>query len=81
MTCRELVDSLEPYLAGDLTAAERAQLEAHLRSCGACADHADSYVATIKLSKDAFADRASTADTVPEELVQAILKARRKLPH
>lgn len=37
MDCDRLHDRLDAYLAGDLTAPERAEVEAHLDACGECA--------------------------------------------
>jgi anti-sigma factor RsiW len=78
MNCREFTEFLHEYLFGDLPAAEHAEFEKHLAECPWCVAYLDSYRKTIQLEQAAFAaseDAPPPAD-VPEELIQAILKAR-----
>lgn len=79
MTCRELVDFLMDYLDGKIPTAERQRFEAHLSECDWCVEYVRQYRETIKLGKSALrpSDQPVPAE-VPEELVQAILAARRK---
>ena len=78
MTCRELVAFLSAYLDGELPSEERIRFDAHLAACPECAAYLRTFAATAKLVKVAFdhPDDPVTAD-VPEELVRAILAARR----
>jgi anti-sigma factor RsiW len=77
MTCRELVDFLADYVAGDLPSTERAPFDAHLAACPECVAYLESYEATIKLGKSAFCDADDALpDDVPEGLMRAILAAR-----
>jgi len=79
MTCRELIDFLMDYQAGELPAAQHASFEAHLKLCPPCVDYLRTYEETVKLGKGACADPDDAVDDqVPEELVQAILNARAK---
>lgn len=79
MTCRELTDFLGAYLDGELAADVRRRFDEHLAACPECAAYLETYRETVKLAKTAFADPdAPTPASVPEELVQAILRARRK---
>jgi anti-sigma factor RsiW len=79
MTCRELVGFLSAYLDGELTADIRARFATHLAGCAACSAYLESYRATVRLAKDAFRDPdAPVPSDVPDDLVQAILAARRK---
>jgi len=79
MTCRDLVDFLMDYLSGELPPLQRTAFEEHLRDCPRCIAYLKSYQETVKLGRDAFRDRdEEVPDDVPEELVQAILAARRK---
>ena len=75
MTCRELSDFILDYVAGDLPAPLAEVFERHLTACGNCRVYLDMYRATLA------AGRALGQDTVlpplPEDLVQAILLARR----
>ena len=78
MTCRELADFIGDYLAGELTAAARAQFERHLRVCPNCRRYLAGYEAAVRLGKIAFGnDDAPVPPDVPEDLVLAILAARR----
>jgi anti-sigma factor RsiW len=79
MNCREFTEFLHDYLLGDLPAEERVAFDGHLAECPWCVAYLDSYQKTIELERAAFAapeDAAPPAD-VPEELVRAILRARR----
>jgi anti-sigma factor RsiW len=79
MTCRELIAFLADYLAGQLPAEERRVFEEHLAECPDCVAYLETYEATIRLGKDAFSSVQDTdcADP-PEELMAAILAARRR---
>lgn len=78
MTCRELADFIADYLSDALPSETRAQFERHLGACSNCGIYLDGYRETVKLGQSAFQDPdAPVPDTVPEELVKAILAARR----
>ena len=78
MTCREFADFMADYLSGELPADVRAQFEHHLSVCTNCAKYLAGYRGTIALGQHAFDDEASQVPAdVPEELVKAILAAKR----
>ena len=78
MTCREFADFIKDYVAGELSSESRAQFEHHLSICPNCQRYLTSYEETIKLGKRAFDDEDSAVPPeVPEDLVKAILSARR----
>jgi len=78
MTCREFVDFIADYLAGELAPDERASFEGHLAVCPACVTYLKDYRATLRLGRIAFDDPdASVTDRVPQGLVKAILAARK----
>jgi anti-sigma factor RsiW len=78
VTCRELADFIGDYLSGELPADARAEFEHHLRLCPNCRRYLAGYEATVALGKAAFDDEnAAVPADVPEELVQAILDARK----
>lgn len=78
MTCREFADFIMDYVSGELPSESRAQFEHHLSLCTNCRKYLTSYEETVKLGKRAFDDDGSPLPAdVPEELVQAILEARR----
>jgi len=75
LSCREFVEFLEAYLAGELPAQVSARFDQHLAACPACIVYTQTYRATIRLARVAYEDDAPVSG-VPEELVQAILRAR-----
>jgi anti-sigma factor RsiW len=78
MNCREFTEFLHEYLFGDLPAEERSTFEAHLAECPSCAAYLDSYRQTIRLEQAALSavEDAPPPAEAPEELIQAILRAR-----
>jgi anti-sigma factor RsiW len=79
MNCREFTEFLHEYLSGNLAEAERVEFDKHLAECPWCVAYLDSYKKTIELEKAAFtasADAPPPAEA-PEELVKAILQARK----
>jgi anti-sigma factor RsiW len=80
MNCREFTEFLHEYLFGNLPAEERAEFDKHLAECPWCVAYLDSYRTTILLGQAAFsaAEGPPPADA-PEDLVQAILRARPRL--
>jgi len=66
------------YHSGELSPQSRAELELHLSICDNCRKYLTSYEETVKLGKRAFEDEdAALPADVPQELVEAILAARR----
>jgi anti-sigma factor RsiW len=78
MNCREFTEFLHEYLFGNLPADERAEFDKHMAECPWCVAYLDSYQKTIQLEQTAFSvpEDAPPSSDVPEELVQAILRAR-----
>ncbi len=77
LTCRELTDFLADYFGGELGPSERALFEGHLTECPDCVAYLRSYAETMRLAKDAYDDDRIPAD-VPDDLVRAILEARKR---
>jgi anti-sigma factor RsiW len=78
VTCRELADFIADYLAGTLPAETRADFEPHLKACPNCVAYVEGYKTTVELGRCAFDEPdGPVPETVPEELVKAILSARR----
>jgi predicted anti-sigma-YlaC factor YlaD len=73
ITCRELTNFLDDYLAGTLAAERRAVFDAHLSVCPDCRNYLASYRWTVGLVKRTVRD---VPRDVPEELVRAVLAAR-----
>ncbi len=51
LTCREFVDFLLAYQAGELPARPRAVLGEHLAGCAACTAYLHSYRQTVRIEK------------------------------
>ncbi len=78
MTCRTFIDFLMEYLSGELPASQREEFDAHLAECVECVAYLKTYNETVTLGKAAFEDPdAAVPADVPEDLVKAILAARR----
>ncbi len=79
ITCREFEDFILAYLEGDLPEKQRFVFELHLRVCRDCRDYLAAYRRTIEVSKRAFEHPdAPVPKSVPEDLITAVLAARRK---
>jgi predicted anti-sigma-YlaC factor YlaD len=78
ITCRELIEFLDRYVANELTPEQRRSFDWHLRLCRDCRNYLTSYTQTIKLGKLAYAGGDDPApNDVPEDLIAAILAARK----
>ena len=78
MTCRELVDFLMAYLDDELPEAQRAEFREHLGACPPCVTYLDTYRETVRLGREVCAaPDGPVPEDVPEQLVAAILRARR----
>ena len=80
MNCREFVDFLMEYLEGGLDADVRATFEQHMDACPGCIAYLDTYRETLRLGKEVLCDPpgAAVPEGVPDELVEAILAARKR---
>ncbi len=79
MTCSEFVEFLMEYLDGTLSRDQREVFDAHMNECSSCVTYLDTYRVTVDLGKEVCEDPdGPIPDDVPEDLVAAILAARRK---
>jgi anti-sigma factor RsiW len=62
------------YLDGELAEAKRLIFEEHLSECPACVAYLQSYAITVKLT---HAERETRPNEAPEDLIRAILAARK----
>ena len=76
LNCRELIEFLDDYLDKSLAANVRRDFESHLAMCPPCRDYLHSYAETIRLAGSLCDDADEIPDSVPEELVRAILASR-----
>ena len=82
ITCKEFDDFIVSYLDNTLPRKQRLLFQAHLALCPACRNYLKNYEQTIALSRAACKklDPPRAAD-VPDDLVRAILTARRDASH
>jgi anti-sigma factor RsiW len=80
LTCREFIDFLMAYLAGELPADQCAVFEGHLAECPACVAYLHTYQQTVRIEKLVCGCAEAAPDDVPEELIRAILAARAQPP-
>ena len=79
MTCRELADFIMDYFDGHLSGDVRSAFEKHLSVCPNCVSYLATYKTTVDLSRRAFEpDETDPSLQMPEELVRAILDARKR---
>lgn len=80
ITCRELADFIQGYLDGELSVRERIAFNAHLALCRACRAYLKTYEETVRMGKRVFDETAGEIpESVPEDLVKAVLESRQKL--
>jgi predicted anti-sigma-YlaC factor YlaD len=78
MTCKEFIQFLMDYVEGALPEPQKVLFEEHVAICRSCVAYLSNYRDTVELSKAALCDPAEPVPgDVPEELVAAILSARR----
>lgn len=78
LTCAEADAFFSDYVDGRLPAAQRRKFERHLRLCRPCRAYLKVYRRTVTLARLSAAEQQAPAATrMPEELVRAILAARR----
>jgi anti-sigma factor RsiW len=78
LTCRACADFLADYLSGELDVEVRASFEVHLDRCRNCRTYLEQYAAVIRAGQNAcHKEDEAAAHALPEELVRAILDARK----
>jgi anti-sigma factor RsiW len=79
VTCREFSEFILDYLSDELPTAQKTAFERHLARCVNCDRYLHSYRESMILGKRAFDDgKAPLPSGVPDDLVRAILSARRQ---
>jgi anti-sigma factor RsiW len=79
VTCRDFADFMSDYLAGELPSDVRTRFDSHLRECPNCEKYLAGYKAAVMLGKLSLTDSDSALPPdVPDDLVKAILAARRR---
>ncbi len=78
MTCKDFIEFLHQWLDGELPEAQELLFEEHLSLCSSCVAYLSNYQDTLSLAKGAFCDpEGPVPDEVPEDLVEAVLAARK----
>jgi len=70
--CFDVLAQLSDYVDGDLSAADRAKIEAHLAGCDACTKFGGEFGAVVKALREKV--------LVPEPSEEARVRLRSKLP-
>jgi len=76
MTCRDVTDFLEAYVAAELADDVRVAFDGHMKACANCRRFLLQYEATVMAGKQAYTLLEETP--IPDDLVKAILSALRK---
>lgn len=75
--CQQLISFLMDYVDGELPEDRASTFQMHLDACPECVAYVDSYQRTMILAKGAMDEAVDSCEEMPEDLVQAILTARR----
>ena len=76
LTCRDFIEFLADYSAGELPEDRRFDFDSHMAVCPSCIAYLRSYAETIRLGRDALHDLDAPVPGVPDELVASILALR-----
>ena len=80
LICRDFVEELLLYLAGELSPEREAVFDRHLGECPSCVAYMKTYRETIRLGREAMKQAGQDAGPAPAELtahlLQALLAAR-----
>lgn len=79
MKCRELAEFLMDYVSGDLPDESRTHFEFHITRCKNCHEYLVQYQSTIKAGKIACGEASDELKAIPDDLVKAVLAARKTL--
>lgn len=78
LTCREFEEFVLAYLDGELTQKQLTRFNLHLRICRECRDYMAAYQRALDINKAVLgASEEPVPDDVPDDLIKAILEARR----
>lgn len=76
LSCRELAEFLDDFVEGRMPEERREVFQLHLDMCPPCVDYLRSYEQTIRMGGHVC--DGSEKEKIPEELVRAILEARKR---
>lgn len=79
MTCRELIEFLDRFVAGEIDEAQRSEFDRHLALCPPCVAYVETYREASRLARATLSEPESVVpDAVPDELIAAVIAARRR---
>ena len=78
LNCEKFAQFLHDYFEGELDPEEKATFDKHIEMCPPCGDYLRAYKQTIRLGKRVCSDGKTLPSDVPDQLVQAILEARKR---
>lgn len=79
MSCRELVEFLDEYLAGGMEPARVSAFNEHLAACPPCVAYMKTYQRSRTWARESLLqEKDAVPEEVPEKLVKAVLAARRE---
>ncbi len=79
MKCQDCIDFLLDFVEGTLPSEQAEVFQQHLDKCAPCVSYLETYKKTLELGK-AVCQCDEDTNEIPEQLVQAILDARRRAP-
>ena len=78
ITCKEFEDFVSDYVDDELPARQRSKFELHMRMCHECRQYLQAYQRTVEVGHAVLSSTDEPVpDDVPEDLIKAILKARK----
>jgi anti-sigma factor RsiW len=72
VTCNELIEFLDEYIAEELDAETRDDFEGHLAACTTCTAYLASYQETIELARGTAEQEEALAHDAPSQLIERI---------
>ena len=78
LNCEKFAQFLHDYFDDELDPEQKATFDKHIELCPPCGDYLRAYKQTVILGKKVCCDGKTLPDDVPDQLVQAILEARRR---
>lgn len=76
ITCEVFEDFVLAYLEDELPAKQRFVFEMHLKLCRECREYLEAYRTAMTLAKHGF-DAREPLENVPEDLIKAVMDARK----